>query len=244
MRSAAILIVGDEILSGEVRDENGAFLTQRLAGAGVRVERVAVCPDREEEIVAELCRLRALADAVIVSGGIGPTHDDVSRPAMAKALALPLVASAEAEARIRGFYGLETTAAELEMARLPQGARLVLGPTTGCFGFEVAGLYGFPGVPFLLRDLTEAILPDFRGAPLARAEILTDLREGEIAAGLTEAQRAVLGVAIGSYPVFADGRWIVRVVVRGEHGPSVEACEADLRARLGALARAGRGRAC
>src|SRR5687768_18620440 len=109
MRTASILIVGDEILSGEIRDENGPYLIQRVAAAGVRVQRVAACPDREEEIVAELNRLRALADAVVVSGGIGPTHDDVSRPAMARALGVPLVAHAEAEARIRGFYGALTT---------------------------------------------------------------------------------------------------------------------------------------
>lgn len=242
MRTAAILIVGDEILSGEIRDENGPYLIQRLAEAGVRVQRMAVCPDREEEIVAELRRLRALADAVVVSGGIGPTHDDVTRPAMARALGLPLLSLPEAEEKIRGFYGRDTTAAELEMALLPQGARLVRGQKTGGFGFQVAGLYGFPGVPFLLRDLTEAILPDFRGLPLTRVEMLTDLREGEIAVGLTEAQRAAPEVAIGSYPVFADGRWTVRVVVRGEEALRVSACEQDLRCRLEALSRAARDR--
>ena len=242
MRTAAILIVGDEILSGEIRDENGPYLIARLAEAGVRVERLAVCPDREDEIVAELRRLRALADAVVVSGGIGPTHDDVTRPAMARALGLPLVPLAEAEEKIRGFYGAATTPAELEMALLPEGARLVRGPKTGGFGFRVGGLYGFPGVPFLLRDLTEAILPEFRGAPLTRVEMLTDLREGEIAVGLTEAQRAAPEVAIGSYPVFTEGRWIVRVVVRGQEALHVTACEQDLRCRLEALARAARPR--
>jgi molybdenum cofactor synthesis domain-containing protein len=237
MRSAAILIVGDEILSGEIRDENGPYLIQRLAGAGVRIQRVAACPDREDEIVAELARLRALADAVIVSGGIGPTHDDVTRPAIARALGVPLATHAEAHERIRGFYGALTTTAELEMARLPQGSRLVDGPRTGTFGFAVSGLYGFPGVPFLLRDLTEAILPEFRGAPLTRAEIVTNLREGEIAACLTETQRGAPEVAIGSYPVFADGRWIVRVVVRGEDASRVGVCERGLRARLEGLAR-------
>lgn len=237
MRTASILIVGDEILSGEIRDENGPFLIQRLAAAGVRVQRVAACPDREEEIVAELARLRALSDAVVVSGGIGPTHDDVSRPAMARALGVPLETHPEAEARIRGFYGSLTTTAELEMARLPRGSRLVHGPRTGTFGFAVSGLYGFPGVPFLLRDLTDAIVPEFRGAPLSRAEILTHLREGEIAACLTETQRGAPEVAIGSYPVFTDGRWIVRVVVRGEDPGRVGACEQGLRAQLEGISR-------
>jgi molybdenum cofactor synthesis domain-containing protein len=241
MRTASILIVGDEILSGEIRDENGPYLIQRFAAAGVRIQRVAVCPDREEEIVAELSRLRALADAVIVSGGIGPTHDDVSRPAMARALGVPLETHSEAEARIRGFYGALTTTAELEMSRLPRGSRLVHGPRTGTFGFAVSGLYGFPGVPFLLKDLTDAILPEFRGAPLSRAEILTNLREGEIADCLTETQRGAPEVAIGSYPVFTDGRWIVRVVVRGEDAGRVGVCERGLRERLEVISRGARG---
>jgi molybdopterin-biosynthesis enzyme MoeA-like protein len=215
MRTASILIVGDEILSGEIRDENGPYLIQRLAAAGVRVQRVVACPDREDEI-------------------------DVSRPAMARALGVPLVTHVEAEGRIRGFYGPLTTAAELEMARLPQGARLVHGPRTGTFGFAVSGLYGFPGVPFLLKDLTDAIVPEFRGAPLSRAEIFTNLREGEIADCLTETQRGSPEVAIGSYPVFTDGRWIVRVVVRGEDAGRVDACEQGLRAQLEGLSRSSR----
>jgi molybdopterin-biosynthesis enzyme MoeA-like protein len=179
---------------------------------------------------------------VVVSGGIGPTHDDQTRPAMARALGVPLVPLPEAVEKVRGFYGAATTASDLEMALLPEGSRLVRGPRTGGFGFQVAGLYGFPGVPFLLRDLTEAILPQFHGAALTRAEMHTDLREGEIAVGLTEAQRAAPEVAIGSYPVFTEGRWIVRVVVRGEEAGRVFACEQDLRCRLEALARAVRDR--
>ncbi len=228
MRSAAVLIVGDEILTGEIRDVNGPFLLARLSAAGVRVERLAACPDREAEITAELLRLRALADAVVVAGGIGPTHDDVTRPAVAAALGLPLSPHPEAARRIRGFYGDGASAAELTMALAPQGARVVVGPRTGTFGFAVAGVYVFPGVPLLLEDLTEAILPEFCGAPLHRVELRTDRREGEIADALAAAQREDPQVAIGSYPLLADGGWSVRVVVRSEDAARAAACAARL----------------
>lgn len=235
MRTASVLIVGDEILSGEIRDENGPFLIQRLAGLGVRVQRLATCPDREEDLVLELSRLRALSDAVVVSGGIGPTHDDVTRAALAVALGVPLTRHAEAERRIRGYYGAEVTSSDLEMADLPRGARLVIGPATGSFGFELSGVYGFPGVPFLLRDLTTAILPEFSGAPLVKSELHTDLREGQIAPVLSAAQRDSPDVAIGSYPVVDAGRWHVRIVLRGPTIERVSALEQRLRADLARL---------
>jgi molybdenum cofactor synthesis domain-containing protein len=238
MRTVAVLIVGDEILAGEVRDENGPFLLERLATVGARVQRIAVCPDREDDVVLELLRLRALADAVLVCGGIGPTHDDVTRAALARGLGVPLARHAEAEQRLRGFYGPGITASDLEMALLPQGSRLVLGPTTGTYGFALAGVYGLPGVPFLLRDLTEAILPELDGAPLHKVELRTDLREGEIAPHLTAAQRDAGEMAIGSYPVCLDGCWMVRVVIRGPDLGRVQALEQRLRSDLARVARA------
>lgn len=235
MRTAALLIVGDEILSGEIRDENAPYLLTRFAEAGVRVERVAACPDRATEIVAELTRLRALADAVVVAGGIGPTHDDLTRPAVAEALGLPLEPHPEAEARIRGFYGAAVHETELEMARVPRGARVVVGPRTGTLGFAVAGVYVLPGVPALLRDLTDAILPDFRGAPLHKAEVRTDLREGEIAATLVAVQAQHPGVAVGSYPVLQQGAWTVRVVLRCADAACLALAAQRLRDGLAAL---------
>lgn len=239
MRSAALLIVGDEILSGEIRDTNGPYLIQRFTAAGVRVERLSACPDRETDIVVELQRLRGLADAVVLSGGIGPTHDDVSRPAVATALGVALEPHPEAEQRIRGFFGAATNAAELSMALAPRGARLLVGPRTGTLGFVVGGVYLLPGVPVLLQDLTEALLPDFHGAPLHKVELHTDLREGEIAACLREAQHAHPDAAVGSYPVLTDGSWIVRVVVRSADPAAAKACAERLRAGLGQLARGG-----
>jgi molybdenum cofactor synthesis domain-containing protein len=239
VRSACLLIVGDEILSGEIRDENGPWLLKRLAEAGVRVERVATCPDVEADVVAEVLRLRALADAVLVCGGIGPTHDDVTRQALARALGVPVVRHPDADRRIREFFKSDVTASDLEMALLPKDARLLLGPITGTIGFERAGLYAFPGVPFLLRDLVEAVLPEFRGAPLSKAEVVTDLREGQLAPALGRVQAESPDVAIGSYPAVADGRWVVRLVLRSASVDRLHVVSGRLREVLAELCRTG-----
>src|SRR5262245_419601 len=173
----------------------------RLAALGSRVVRVAVVPDREADIVDELRRQRAAADAVLVSGGIGPTHDDVTRPAVARALGVPLERHPEAVERIRAWYGSRTTEAELSMALLPRGARLMRGARTTTLGFAIGGVMAMPGVPSLLRDLVEGAAAELSGPGLSKAEVVTPLREGEIADDLTRIQGAAVDVAIGSYPV-------------------------------------------
>lgn len=214
MASVGILIVGDEILSGEVRDENGPFLLETLRDAGIGVPRVVVAPDDAEAIGQEIAHLRALSDAVVLSGGIGPTHDDVSRPAVADALGLDLEVHPDAEARIRGWYGDAVTAAELEMSRMPRGAELVRGERTGTFGFAIGGLYVLPGVPALFRDIARGLPRYFSATTLHREELVSNRREGEIAPELARLQGRCLDVAIGSYPVYETGRWHVRVVLR------------------------------
>ncbi len=215
MASVAILIVGDEILKGEIDDENGPFLLHVLRDAGVPVERIVTVPDRREPIVEELRRLRALADAVVVSGGLGPTHDDVTRMAVAEALGVDLVVHPEAEARVRGFYAELVTDAELAMASLPRGARLVDGLETKTFGFERDGIYALPGVPFLFRDIAAGFDALFAETPVYRRVLETRRREGHIAPCLAAVQEKSPDVAIGSYPIREEsGSWRVRVVLR------------------------------
>ncbi len=227
-----VLIIGDEILSGEIADENGPWLIGRLGGVGVKTVRQVVAPDDEEEIASELGRLRGLADAVVTSGGIGPTHDDVTRQAVARALGVPLEEHGEAARRIRAFYGGETTSAELAMAHLPRGACLVEGAKTASFGFSVSGVYVLPGVPFLFRDLVERLATNFQAEPLHKVELQSDRREGEIAELLASAQGEASDVAIGSYPVCEGGRWHVRIVLRGGDAARVAALAARLEPRL------------
>jgi molybdenum cofactor synthesis domain-containing protein len=232
VRSAAILVVGDEVLSGEVRDTNGPYLVHRFAAAGVRVARVVTAPDDEDAIVEELTRLRALADAVVVGGGIGPTHDDVTRPAVARVLGVPLVAQPHAEQRIRAYFGDRLTAADLSMALMPEACRILTGARTGTLGFAKAGVYVLPGVPFLFEDLADGLVAEFAAPPLHRREIVTPRSEGEIAAHLARCQGLSADVRIGSYPVFADGRWHVRVVLRASDPGRLDAVAGEVRAGL------------
>jgi molybdenum cofactor synthesis domain-containing protein len=239
VKTASVLIVGDEVLAGEVRDANGPYLVERLTALGTRVVRVVTVPDREPDVVGELRHLRGMADAVLVSGGIGPTHDDVTRPSVAAALGVPLEQHEEAADRIRRWYGDKTTDAELSMSFLPRGSRLLSGLRTGTFGFAVASVYVMPGVPSLLRDIAEGMADEFRGAPLHREEVHTDLREGEISDDLTRLQSHALDVAIGSYPHLDGGRWSTKVVVRSTDAERARSVSADVRAAFERLA-AGR----
>jgi molybdenum cofactor synthesis domain-containing protein len=235
-KTAALLIVGDEVLSGEVRDENGPWLIGRLSALGTRVARVSTVPDRMDEIIGELRALRAFADVVLTSGGIGPTHDDLTRQAVAEALGLPLVRHVEAVAKVRRWYGDKTTAAELTMADLPDGARVLRGARTDTLGFSVAGVYVLPGVPFLLRDLVDGAAAEFAGPPLHREEVRTDLREGEVAPDLARIQAASLDVAIGSYPIADGPHWWTKVMVRGADASRVASVASDVRAAFARLA--------
>jgi molybdenum cofactor synthesis domain-containing protein len=232
VRTAACLIVGDEILNGEIADANGPYLISRMSSEGVRVERLVVAPDDEEAIVEELSRLRALADAVVVSGGIGPTHDDVTRPAVARVLGSPLEAHPAAEHRLRALFGDRATPSEMSMALWPRGSRIVVGARTGTIGFVAGGVYVLPGVPVLFRDLVDALIGDFSAPPLHRAELVTRRREGEIAPELAACQGRATDVRIGSYPVLEDGRWHTRVVLRALDPARLEEVAREVRSHL------------
>lgn len=233
MQSVAVLIIGDEILRGEVRDENGPWLIERFTREDISVVRLVTVPDETQTIVQELQRLREVADAVIVSGGIGPTHDDQTRPAIAKALGRPLASHAEAVRRLRGFYGDRMTPAELAMAEFAEGARIVSGVRTPAFGYELESVYALPGVPFLFHDLADGIAGDFKATPLHRVELTTSLREGEIAPHLQSVQDANQELAIGSYPVCdAEGRWTVRIVLRAENKDQLTEAKQAIEQRL------------
>ncbi len=232
MQTAAILVVGDEILAAEVRDENAPFLLRALNDAGVSVVRVTTTGDDPAAIVSELRHARALADAVFVSGGIGPTHDDVTRPAVAEAVGRPLEMHPEAEQRIRAWYGDVVTEAELSMALLPRGSTLLNGAKTTTFGFTAGGVYVLPGVPFLFQDISRALAPCLGGALRHRRELTCRQREGEIAPALAALQSRASDVAIGSYPVYDDGRWFVRVVLRASDEGRLEEVERELNGLL------------
>jgi molybdopterin-biosynthesis enzyme MoeA-like protein len=203
------------VLSGEVADRNITFLTRRLTELGTRVRGIRIVPDEDDLIVEAVREGVAPGHPLLVTGGIGPTHDDRTRGAVARALDLPMVRHAEAEERLRTGYGPRLTAAELEMAMLPSGARLAPGPRSGVYGFVVGPVYVFPGVPDLLADVFEAVAADFAGAPEHRVEVATRLKEGDFAVALTAVAADFPDVAIGSYPTRDESGWMVRLILRG-----------------------------
>ncbi len=213
-RSAAIVIVGDEILSGEVVDQNAPFLTRRLWELGIKVERIVVLADRLDELAEEIRDLAAARDFVLVTGGLGPTHDDVTRPAVADALGEPLESHAGARELLADDLGDRLTPAEEAMAMLPRGARVLRGAQRLAYGFRAANVFVFPGVPVLLQDIFEVAAEDLLSAPFFKETLWVCGKEGDFSETLAAIQARHPSVGIGSYPVFLDGRYRCKLVLR------------------------------
>lgn len=213
-RSAAILVVGDEILSGEVEDRNTPFLAGRLWELGIRVGRIVVLGDRRDELAGEIRGLAEAYDYVLVTGGMGPTHDDVTRQAVADALEAPLERSAEAEELLAIDYGDRLTPAEAAMAELPRGARVLRGNQRLAFAFRAGNVFAFPGVPVLLEDIFEVAAEELLSSPFHKETLWVRGKEGDFSEPLAAIQADHPEVGIGSYPVFIDGRYRCKLVLR------------------------------
>lgn len=231
-RSAALLIVGDEILSGEVADQNTPFLTRRLWELGILVDRAVIIGDRLPELAAELRRLAGSHDYVLVTGGMGPTHDDVTRQAVATALGVPLEPHSDARKLLAADYGDGLTPAEEAMAELPQGARILRGRQRLAYAFRAANVFAFPGVPLLLQDIFEVAADELLSAPFYKETLWVRGKEGDFSEPLAAIQRTHAAVGIGSYPVFLDGRYRCKLVLRARDPAAlaiaVQAIEAAL----------------
>jgi molybdenum cofactor synthesis domain-containing protein len=203
--TAAILIIGNEILSAKVRDENGPFLAGELRALGVELRRIEVVPDEVPLIVDALLRCLASAAHVFTSGGIGPTHDDVTIAAIAQAYGVPVVHDEATLRLLESYYGTKLNAARRRLAEIPQGGRAEFHEG---FAFPVLGIDRvtiFPGVPQLLREGFLRIRERFRQAPIFSAAIYFTLGEGALAEHLDETVARFPAVAIGSYPRFDEG---------------------------------------
>ncbi len=234
--TAAILIIGDEILSGKVDDENARYLTRELRGLGVGVRRVEIVPDEPAEISAAVATLSARFDFVFTSGGVGPTHDDVTLPAVAAAFGMALQRRPELEALIRQSFGGDFYERDLRMADIPAGARLEYGiPSRGSRWPVVAvhNVYVLPGVPSIFRRKFDTIRELFRsGAIFSRAVYSRD-SEGAIAAALDTLVAAFPTVAVGSYPQPDTADHKVKITLDGRDEAAVLAAMAHIVAALG-----------
>jgi molybdenum cofactor synthesis domain-containing protein len=235
MPTAGLVVIGNEILSGKVTDTNSPFLCRELNFLGIRLARMTTIPD-ESGLIGQVVREYADAfDWVFTSGGIGPTHDDLTIPAIAAGFGVAVVRHPELEANIRRHYGERLTEDHLLMAQVPEGAELI----------EIDGLYYpqvkfrnvfiFPGVPELFQHKFNAIKRRFRTRPIILHEIFMKADEGTIAASLRQTAERFSDVLIGSYPSFFKAEYSVKVTVEGREAASVQAALADLNMRLGTL---------
>ena len=206
--TAAILVIGDEILSGRTKDKNIGYIAEYLTNIGIDLKEVRVVPDDEKEIVEALNALRHHYKYVFTTGGIGPTHDDITADSVAKAFSVAIdhhpeaVAIIEKRAKERG---LELNEARLRMARIPDGATLIENKVSGAPGFRIGNVIVMAGVPSIMQAMLDAVAPALEtGAKMHSVSINAGLKEGDIGTELGEIAKAHPGTMIGSYPFFDD----------------------------------------
>lgn len=233
-KTAAVIVIGNEILSGRTHDKNTHFIAQAMTAKGIRLREARVVPDDEAMIIEAVNALRAQYDYVFTTGGIGPTHDDITALCVAKAFGLKLERHEGAYAVLLGYYGKENlNAARLKMADLPAGAQLIDNPVTGAPGFNVENVYVMAGVPKIMQSMMEAILPKLTGGRVIFSlSVAVDLVESKIAETLASFQDQHPDIDIGSYPTFQDGKPKVSVVMRSTDEVAVRALLDDLQLAL------------
>jgi len=233
--TAALLIIGDEILSGRTQDKNIAQVAGWLNLQGIRLAEVRVVPDVKEKIVAAVNALRAENDYLFTTGGIGPTHDDITVDAVAAALGVPVTVHPRARAILEAYYETRggITDARLRMARVPEGADLIQNRLSGAPGIRYGNIFILAGVPHIATLMLEALSGQLEGgAPLLSTTLGGWVPESEVADILRTTERDHQGCQIGSYPFFREGRVGSNFVIRSTDQVALDACEADLAARL------------
>ena len=229
--TACLLIIGNEILSGRTKDANLNFLALELNKLGVRLRECRVIPDVEETVVATVNEVRVKFDYVFTTGGIGPTHDDITADCIAKAFGVGISENPEAVARMTKHYGDVAlfTPARRRMARIPHGAVLVDNPVSVAPGFQMENVFTFAGIPTLMQGMFHAMKHRLLGgAPLVSRTVRTNLPEGIIAEPLGALQKRFDDLDIGSYPGFRNGKVSVSLVLRGTDDARLAAASSEL----------------
>jgi molybdenum cofactor synthesis domain-containing protein len=229
--TAALIVIGDEILSGRTQDRNIAQLATWLNVQGIRLAEVRVVADRAEAIAEAVNTLRVRNDYLFTTGGIGPTHDDITVDAIAAALGLPVIEHPEARAILEDYYAERggVTAARARMARTPDGASLIPNRVSGAPGIRIGNIFIMAGVPHITAGMLDALTGTLEGGrPVVSGTIGCWVGESEVAELLRQAEKTHEGVAIGSYPFFREGRTGANFVVRSPDAAQVDACLRDL----------------
>ncbi len=232
--TAAIIIIGNEILSGRTQDVNVQFIATHLALLGVKLQEVRVVPDVPGRIIGTVNELRAAYDMVFTTGGIGPTHDDITSECIAAAFGVPWEAHEPSMKVLRDYLGPRMNAAQGRMATLPRGAVPIRNEVSIAPGFTMGNVHVMAGVPRIMQAMFLALEKDLpRGTPIAmRAVYGIGVMEGNIAAGLSEIQDRFADADLGSYPFQRDGSWGVAIVAKGTDTARLEAAIAEASAMI------------
>ncbi|HEX3430284.1 MAG TPA: molybdopterin-binding protein [Rhizomicrobium sp.] len=234
--TAAVLLIGDEILSGRTQDTNLAYIAKFLGPYGIEVREARTVRDVEAEIVSALNALRARYTYVFTTGGIGPTHDDITTDAVGKAFAVAVDYHSEALALLEPRYKPgEFNEMRRRMARLPEGAMLIRNSVSTAPGFQIGNVFVLAGIPMIMRAMLEDVGPRLeKGRPVQTATLAARVGEGRIAAALGKIQREHPTVAIGSYPMFSESGPLVHLVIRGRDASAVEVAASAIEGALAA----------
>ncbi len=232
--TACVIVIGNEILSGRTRDANLPYLAKRLAALGIRLAEARVIPDRIEAIAATVNETRARYDYVFTTGGIGPTHDDITADAVAQAFGVALEHHPEALAILETQYAEgEFNEARRRMTRVPAGGTLIHNPVSKAPGFQIENVFVMAGVPMIMKEMFEGIRDRLvGGAPMLTRTIASGLAEGQLAGRLGDLQARFPAIDIGSYPYYRAGRFGVAIVLRGIEEDALEAAAAAVEALM------------
>jgi molybdenum cofactor synthesis domain-containing protein len=215
-KTAGIILIGNEILSGKIQDANAAYLCRELRALGVEVRRISVIPDEVAVIAREVAEFHKAYDVVFTSGGVGPTHDDVTIEGVAKALGVSVVREPRLVKLIEGLYAGRLNEARLKMAEVPEGAELMAGDELVFPAVVVKNIYVLPGVPEIFRQKFEALKERFRDQPFHLCNVFVSMGEGTLADHLNALLKDYPDILLGSYPEFSNPEYKVKVTLESK----------------------------
>ncbi len=233
--TAGLLVIGDEILSGRTKDKNIGFIADHCNQIGIRLQEIRVVADDEAAIIGAVNELRRAYTYVFTTGGIGPTHDDITADSISRALGVSIDVDPRAVELLRERYAeADLTPVRLRMARIPEGAELIENSVSKAPGFKIGNVIVMAGVPAIMEAMLLAVTPRLKTGPrLLSDSVRVNAPEGQIAAPLADCQRTFPDVAMGSYPFFENGRHGTNLVLRSTEGERLRLAKADLIRRLG-----------
>ncbi len=231
-KTAGIVLVGNEILSGKIVDANASYLCKELRALGVEVRRIAVIPDEVDVIAAEVARFGRDYDVVFTSGGVGPTHDDVTIEGVARAAGVAVIRHPALVALLEGYYKGALNEAHLKMAEVPDGAELLVDESVRFPTILMSNVYVLPGVPEIFRRKFDAIRERFRDQPIHLRNVFVGIGEGTLADHLNGLLRDFPDLQLGSYPEFSNPEYKVKVTLESRDLPFLERALGELLTRL------------